>query len=373
MLHEVDEERLPVVLERRRTGIGLDLQLLAVLRLAIDEVLPRHHRVAGDVGSDAAALAEGDILVEDGVVERPGAVRLADVADHRVVAVEALVVPGKLRQRRRQHLLSAVRERGPEGTHRVIVRLRERLHVLPARDGPRMLPEVEEVLPLLRRRQDAVDDGELHLVAARLERHGAGLRARRHLHLDDDEPRTPGGKRRLLRVPFDAVTRRDELAAVRLTLELDWTRQTDLTDEAGGQSLQLRLKADLGLLNRRLELEGERLALPRRDLVRPGRHPGRHQRDRHHYRHFVHRRLTPCSLCVFKHSYRASSRRSEVPTGRREGSSPRRNSQVVFRIGADTVRRNQISNLKSQIGVSRGLISDGFFAGPDFRWVSRGR
>ena len=165
MLHKVDEERLPVVLERRRAGIGLDLQLLAVLRLAIDEVLPRHHRVAGDVGSDAAALAEGDILVEDGVVERPRAVRLADVADHRVVAVEALVVPGKLRQRRRQHLLSAVRERGPEGTHRVIVRLRERLRVLPARDGPRMLPEVEEVLPLLRRRQNAIDNADVHHAA----------------------------------------------------------------------------------------------------------------------------------------------------------------------------------------------------------------
>ena len=367
------KEHAPVVLELLRAGLGDAGLGLALRVLPADDIPPWTERIAADGRPESAPAAELHILIEDGIVELPRAVLAFHAPDHRTVRIVALVVPRLGQNRRRDGLLSGARQKLVDGTHLGVVLLGERLDVMIARNGPRMLPEVEEVLPLLRRRQDAIDDGELHLVAARLERHGAGLRARRHLHLDDDEPRTPGGKRRLLRVPFDAVTRRDELAAVRLTLELDWTRQTDLTDEAGGQSLQLRLKADLGLLNRRLELEGERLALPRRDLVRPGRHPGRHQRDRHHYRHFVHRCLTPCSLCVFKHSYRASSRRSEVPTGRREGSSPRRNSQVVFRIGADTVRRNQISNLKSQIGVSRGLISDGFLTGPDFRWVSRGR
>ena len=171
MLREVLEERPPVFVEERTPGPRLDADLLAVGVDVVDLVAPRAHRVAGDVGTETALAAELDILVEDGVVERPLAVGELAAADHRAVCIIALVVPGLVDERDRERLLAGGREHLPKRLHRGVMLGRKRLHAVDARDGPRMLPEVEEVLPLARRREDAVENLHLELpeiVLARL-------------------------------------------------------------------------------------------------------------------------------------------------------------------------------------------------------------
>ena len=173
---EVDEERSPVVLELRRAGqkllpalnvrphtigyfhifIFAQFHIFTFLLLPRDIVLPRTHRVARDVGAKSTLPPELDILVEYLVVEDPCAVRLPYAADHRVVAVVALVVPGEIQERHGKRLAAAVGERAPYRLHLGVVLLREWLHIEVARNSPRMLPEVEEVFPFLRRRQNAI-------------------------------------------------------------------------------------------------------------------------------------------------------------------------------------------------------------------------
>ena len=96
-------------------------------------------------------------------------------ADHRAVCVVALVVPGLIDERDRERLLACGREHFPKRLHRSVMLGRKRFHAVDARDGPRMLPEVEEVFPLARRRQDAVENLHLELAEIVLAR----LRVRR--------------------------------------------------------------------------------------------------------------------------------------------------------------------------------------------------
>ena len=99
---------------------------------------------------------------------------MAHRLDHRTVAVVALVVPRQIHQRDGKRLLSGGGKHLPEGFHLRIVRGGERLHARRARDCPRMLPEVEVVLPLLRGRQHAIHHA--HLQVAELVRAGLGVR-----------------------------------------------------------------------------------------------------------------------------------------------------------------------------------------------------
>ena len=75
-----------------------------------------------------------------------------------MVCVVALVVPRQVQKRDRQGLRAAFHERSVNRLHRRVVFLRERLDAEVAGDGPRMLPEVEKVFPLSRRRQNAIRD-----------------------------------------------------------------------------------------------------------------------------------------------------------------------------------------------------------------------
>ena len=198
VLREVDEKITPVFVEERlaRPRLGADLPAVGVD--VVDHVAPRAHGVACDVGTKPALPAELHVLVEDGVVERPFPVRIPAAADHRAVRVVALVVPGLVDERDRERLLTGGGEHLPERLHRGVVLGRERLHAVDARDGPRMLPEVEEVFPLARRRQDAVEDLHLELaeiVLARLRvrrgRNGREMETRRLRSIDcaiGDEP-----------------------------------------------------------------------------------------------------------------------------------------------------------------------------------------
>ena len=112
---------------------------------------------------------------------RPGAVRMAHSLDHRTVPVVALVVPWQVHERDGERLLPGCGEHFPERFHFLVMRRGERLHARRARNGPRMLPEVEVVLPLLRGRQHAVDHAHLQVA----ERVRARLRVRVHRHGDD--------------------------------------------------------------------------------------------------------------------------------------------------------------------------------------------
>ena len=198
VLRKVDEKHPPVFVEERTPGLRLYADLLAVGVGVVDLVAPRTHRVAGNVGTKPALPAELHVLVEDGVVERPFPVRIPAAADHRAVRVVALVVPGLVDKRDRERLLTGGGEHLPERLHRGVVLGRERLHAVDARDGPRMLPEVEEVFPLARRRQDAVEDLHLELaeivlalLRVRRGRNGREMETRRLRPIDcaiGDEP-----------------------------------------------------------------------------------------------------------------------------------------------------------------------------------------
>ena len=174
MLGEVREERAPVFLEEVGARLRLGLVHLAVLVEPADLVAPRAHRVAGDVRTKSAIAAEKDVVVEELEVVRPGAVGVAHRLDHRTVAVVALVVPRQIHERDGERLLPGGGEHLPERFHLRVVRGGERLHARRARNGPRMLPEVEVVLPLLRGRQHAIHHA--HLQVAELVRAGLGVR-----------------------------------------------------------------------------------------------------------------------------------------------------------------------------------------------------
>ena len=205
--------------------------------------------------------AELDVRVELREVDRGGAVRAARVLHHRLVAVLALVVPGEIDEGHRQRLLSRRGEQLPNRLHRRIVLLRKRLHARRARHGPRMLPEIEVVLPVPGRRQHLVHHAHLHVA----DRITTRLGIRGDLNLDDLRSLR-------LRVPFHAILGNQTFRRLRLRGVFHVARHARLHDEARGHRPH-------GLSRR--QPRAHRLAAPRGQFNRPCGEHAAHSGERH--------------------------------------------------------------------------------------------
>ena len=168
--------------------------------------------------AEAAVPAEQDVGVKKLEVMRPGAVRVAHRLDHRTVAVVALVVPRQIHERDGERLLSGGGEHLPERLHLRVVRRGERLHARHARHGPRVLPEVEVVFPLLRGRQHAVHHA--HLQVAEL----VGTRLGVRIDGNGDDALRVLINRAFEMPPLDAVRHRGVVESAHLRDELDVIR-----------------------------------------------------------------------------------------------------------------------------------------------------
>ena len=182
MLCEVGEKRRPIVLVLLRSRFRAH-RLVFLSRLVPPDAtfIPWADRVARNVGSKPAGQSELHVFVEDRVVECPRAILGLYVANHRLVAVAALAAPRKTHDCRRDDFLAERRKLRPKWAHRVVMLLRKRRRLAAARDGPRMLPEIEVIAALAHRSYRSIKN----LDAEISERMDARLRITRHLDLHD--------------------------------------------------------------------------------------------------------------------------------------------------------------------------------------------
>ena len=132
------------------------LELVAGLVEVLEAQAPRHHGVAVDFFLHTARHHEFHPLVEHGIVEPPSAVGLLHPGHHAFERIVGLAVPRLVHDGCSNHLTTRLGIALHDRAHQVEMFLAERLYIVIACHGIRILPQVEVEGPVLRFRQHTV-------------------------------------------------------------------------------------------------------------------------------------------------------------------------------------------------------------------------
>ncbi len=162
VLFKVAQERRPILRKLRPGRITQEKAFVARGCVGvIQPPRPGKQRVTVDLPGDAAAHRELHVAVEHRVIEAPGAIGQTHVLHHGTVIIVIPSAPWPVGERRRDDLLPALGQFLEIRPHHLEMLLAPRFDVVPPRDRPRVLPQIEMKLPVRRRRQGRGQDFEL--------------------------------------------------------------------------------------------------------------------------------------------------------------------------------------------------------------------
>ena len=117
----------------------------------------------------------------------------------------------------------------------------------PTCDSPRMLPDVEIILPLAWRRQNSIDDLKSMRLKSGLELINTIFGVFRNMYFTYYQPVSPGRKSRLSAIPFDFIPSYNKLAAIGLTFKFYGSGDTDSGGKRFWQAFNSRLEINYRL------------------------------------------------------------------------------------------------------------------------------